>query len=522
MHLANSLNFYKYLKADEGNLFVRIFDLFNGNKIIYRFWPPFVYLVTAGLRFIFGHSLIAVKLATSSFYFIILILSVHFLGYYYRNVRTGIFSAFLVSMYAGVFGLSREYLLDFPLVAMVSLCILFFLKSDAFKNRLYAVIFGLTFGISILTKPQAAFFILPVVLCFLAVRTKDNRRVKLKNFLLAILTALTVTSVWFYGFWSDNPDKWSVKNAFLSSIFSTYTGQAINFSAGKDFFPVVANASLITKLFSINNWIYYLNAIILYITPIFAIIFVFSVYFLCKSQKAPKELLIWVIVPYLIFSFLSPKDARYLFPAFPAITLLTVVGVENIKKRFFKNLTFILIFVLAVANYYAYSYLGSDLVFRYSLKTRQSLFYVHPPFKSNYQHVVKRFMEEIGGRGDLSKVNIGIISPPGEFDFKGAPILTYYMESYKPDLPWKWSKKDHFFNDYKKYNFLMVVNDSAAGGLNLTQLLSNTGYLGQNNTTITKEKINEIVDYFESFKIIDKDEIINEFDKKNIFLYQAK
>ncbi|MFA5200598.1 MAG: glycosyltransferase family 39 protein, partial [Candidatus Omnitrophota bacterium] len=286
LHLSNSLNFYEYLRAGEGNLFIRIFDLFNGNRIIYRFWPPFVYLVTAGLRFIFGHSLIAVKLATSSFYLIILILSVYLLGYYYRNVRTGIFSSFLVSMYPGIFGISREYLLDFPLVAMVSLCMLLVFKSDKFKNRLYSLIFGLTFGISILTKPQAAFFILPVVLYFLAGRTKDNWRAKLKNLLLAILTALTTTSIWFYGFWSNNPDKWSVKNAFLSSIFSTYTGQAINFSRSKDFFPVVANTSLVTKLFSINNWSYYLNAIILYVTPIFAIIFVFSVYFLCKSRKA--------------------------------------------------------------------------------------------------------------------------------------------------------------------------------------------------------------------------------------------
>lgn len=515
LHLSNSLRFYKYLVSAKGSPFTRIFHLFNCNIIIYWLWPGFLYLVTAGFRFVFGSSVLAVRLASSSFYFVVLIISVYSLGCYYRNARAGVISAFLVSVYPGIFGISRDYLLDFPLIAMVSLCMGLLLRTDKFRRRARSLIFGLSLGIGVLTKPQLIFFILPVAVYMsisgikeglacqhmpaLAVRT-------LKNILFAGFTALISTSIWWYGFWNYDPGKtWPVTRAVLSSIFSTYSGKPVNLLEGRHAFPVVADGSLVTKLFTLSNWTYYLNAFLLYVTPVLAVIFVLGFSCLYRHRKLPKELLLWAIAPYFIFSVLSPKDARYIFPALPAIAVLSALGIEELKSQFIRRLIIILIVLIGIAHYFTYSYFGSDLFIRYSLRTKRSMRYTHPPFKSNYQSVIHRFMKEIEKRDSLNEVSIGVISPAGEFNHRGGySVLTYYIESYEPSPQWRGSLRENFLIDYKRYNYLIVIDKLTAVWPDFSQLYAR-GYLDGSGRLMTQEEIAGIIDYFGTFQAIDDD-----------------
>ncbi|MDD5059974.1 MAG: hypothetical protein PHY35_02495 [Candidatus Omnitrophica bacterium] len=295
-------------------------------------------------------------------------------------------------------------------------------------------------------------------------------------------------------------------------------GKAVNYTLAKEFFPVVAEGSFIPKISNLSNWAYYFEAVFLYVTPLLALVFIFSTYLLYKSKKLEKELFIWIIFPYFIFSLLSPKDARYFFPVFPAIALLTALGIEELKNRIFKNIALVLLFTFGITNYYAYSYLGCDLFIKYRLETKQSLFYIHPPFKNNYYSVVIKFLKEIEKRGDLSQTNIGLISPGGEFDLKGeTSIVTYYLASYKPAFSWSNSTKAGFFNGYKKYNYLIVISDPVVFKPDFRQLLAKNGSLNTGNKLTTKEKADDAIKYFETFKIIKRD-ILQGFDKKDIFL----
>ena len=63
-----------------------------------------------------------------------------------------------------IFESSRQYHLDFPLTAIVTLGIFLLLSCDGFKHSGWAVLCGLSFGIGMLIKGQLLFFVIPVLI----------------------------------------------------------------------------------------------------------------------------------------------------------------------------------------------------------------------------------------------------------------------------------------------------------------------------------------------------------------------
>ena len=118
------------------------------------FWPPFPYFLSQPLYALFGIGTDVTVFTTTSF-LALLALAIIFtclLGRRLYGVTAGLLAAFLFSFYPIVFMLSRTYYQDMALAALTTITFYLMLRSEAFSQRRIIVLFGLSLGLTALTK----------------------------------------------------------------------------------------------------------------------------------------------------------------------------------------------------------------------------------------------------------------------------------------------------------------------------------------------------------------------------------
>ena len=154
-HLISSLSYYYILTSDLGlsDKISRILDVDN-------YYPPFYHFSTIIMYFLFGDTHPGSAIMINTVYLAILAFSAYGIGKKLFNREVGLLTAFLVLMYPVAFDRQHEYMIELALMALVSLSIYMLLCTDHFKNRAYSLAFGIVFGLSVLTKWTALFFII--------------------------------------------------------------------------------------------------------------------------------------------------------------------------------------------------------------------------------------------------------------------------------------------------------------------------------------------------------------------------
>lgn len=115
------------------------------------FWPPFPYLVSQPLYALWGVDT-DVTVFTTTLFFALLIAFTYLLGRRLYGVAAGLLAAFILSFYPILFMLSRTYYQDVALAAMTTITFYLLLRSEAFSQRRFALLFGLSLGLTALTK----------------------------------------------------------------------------------------------------------------------------------------------------------------------------------------------------------------------------------------------------------------------------------------------------------------------------------------------------------------------------------
>ena len=151
-HLILSLEYFHALTTPSLDVIPRLFSVSN-------YYPPLFHISASPFYLLFGTS-DDIACMSAIIFLGILIFSTYGIGKRIYNRNTGLLSAFLVSMYPIIFGETREYLIDIPVVAMVALSIYVLLLSNNFKNKRYSILFGITLGLGMLTKWTFIFFII--------------------------------------------------------------------------------------------------------------------------------------------------------------------------------------------------------------------------------------------------------------------------------------------------------------------------------------------------------------------------
>ena len=122
------------------------------------YYPPLTYWLVLPFYYLFGVSE-DIAVLVNFIFLSILVLSIYGLGSQIYNKNVGLLSAFFVAMFPLIFGMTRQFYLDFPLTAMVTLAIYLLIRTENFTNNKYSYLFGLSLGLGMLTKWTFLIFI---------------------------------------------------------------------------------------------------------------------------------------------------------------------------------------------------------------------------------------------------------------------------------------------------------------------------------------------------------------------------
>jgi 4-amino-4-deoxy-L-arabinose transferase-like glycosyltransferase len=274
-------------------------------------YPPLVYWLSVPLGLIFWPTA-DVFTAISVLFLGILILSTYGLARTLGGRLAGLLAAFIVSMYPLVFGLSRHYLLEVPLVAMVAVSNWLLLRTDSFDRRGVTLAYGLSLGLGMLTKWSFALFVIGPLLVTAVHALKLPPRHRRRNLAMALVVGAVVAAPWY------------VVNLRTLSKFLGY--MSIYGPAEGD--PAVG---------SLASWGYYLQAFVneQVLLP-FALCFGLGLIVLLMKRKFEYKtvfLLCWIVLPYLYFSVLHNKDVRYSMPYLPATAIITAQGLTLLRPK---------------------------------------------------------------------------------------------------------------------------------------------------------------------------------------------
>ncbi len=422
--------------------FIHLKMLFNAQ---YYYWPSFFYLPSAIWSLLFGPSYVGM-IMSHAVYLAILFFSLFRIGERMDDSLTGLLALLIASFYPMIFQASRQYNTDLANTALVCFAIYLFLLSDDFRKVGYSLLFGLSCGVGLLVERLAAFvfFSLIPISIWLMHRTFIKKSVftkkQLLNFIFALLIAVSMTAIYYYS--------WFIIN------FNYVTNMV-----GRPNEPIGNRPPFLTA----PPFHYLYELINTHITFFFFLVFLVGVFNFRKIETKLKWLiLLWIAVPYAIFTLVRWKLPSYTIPYIPAIALLSAAGIRRYHSKIWKGAVVFLIIIIGSLQFLFVSY-GIELVpygrylgcfpYGFHLWPPPEAGSYHAPAKDywNIKQVLKELKTEIG---DKRYLRIGIIDDQ-HFDSNGPDkILRYFIRL--TDL------SNHvliFYSDYEAFEFTITLDN---------------------------------------------------------------
>jgi hypothetical protein len=106
-----------------------------------------------------------------------------------------------------------------------------------------------------------------------------------------------------------------------------------------------------------SPWYFYLTDLPNFLNPIIFIFFLIGAFFSIKNGSKVSSLLLWLLIPVLLFSFADFKDSRYINPIFPFCVIIAVYGIQQLGLE--ERPTLIL--CILIASFGAYQSLSTVL-----------------------------------------------------------------------------------------------------------------------------------------------------------------
>lgn len=289
--------------------------------------PPLTYTVAAIVQQIFGRGVEQATLIHSIFS-AILLTSVYGLGAQLFSIEVGLWAAALCQLFPSLYRYRLEFLLDYPLTAAVALsflCLTVWVKSAisvapvAQTSRLSALkwlsaaAFGISFGLAILVKQTALFFLLIPIL-WVGIATLYRRQWQR---LLQLLGSLLLSVVIFFPWYRTN---------WLTVLTS-----------GKRATIDSAIAEGDPPLNTLAAWTYYWEILPYQVSWLLLLVPIIGLVLYWKRQETYHASLAWLAVfwfgAYLLCSLNINKDDRYVLPYLPVVALFLAYGLTSWRGR---------------------------------------------------------------------------------------------------------------------------------------------------------------------------------------------
>ncbi|NHC33680.1 phospholipid carrier-dependent glycosyltransferase [Scytonema millei] len=301
--------------------------------------PPLAQIAAAVTQLMFGTGSDRATLV-NLFFSAILLVSVYGLGLQLFSAEVGLWAAGICQLIPGLYKLRLDFLLDYPLTAVVTLCFwcltvwrmrgqgkiqygrgaqLCAPTPKIIPNWFWAIAFGISLGMALLVKQTALFFLLtPVVWTGVEVIRKRNIG-RICQFAIALLLSAIVFMPWYRTNW------------------------LLILTGGKRATVDSAIAEGDPALNTLDAWTYYWKLLpehiswVLLLVPIVGLLLYKSQKLKVKSQNNTPDSLIWLAIfligAYLLCSLNLNKDSRYVVPYLPGVALLLAYGMTCWRGR---------------------------------------------------------------------------------------------------------------------------------------------------------------------------------------------
>jgi hypothetical protein len=305
--------------------------------------PSFSYFFDSLLLLCFGRTMETLIVMNNIVFLFITMAAVFFIGKKILNESLGLVAAVLLALMPGIFMLSREYLLDYPLIALVALGMMFLIYTDGFKRLLPVFLFGAVSGIGILTKAQYVFFLIGPALYVICRSFGQSNKVR-SHIVLSLLLAFLISSLW----WLHHPRQ--IIASFLNNSLYGYMPKRFT----------IGNGTVFGYSFNSIHWyVFYFVQTIAYS---FAFLFPFYGFVILRNIKnifkMPyfAELSLWFVVPLGILMFVSNKWAKYFFPTLPMVALVTAYALLSSRNKKHLHVVLILLVLASMVQYLVLSF----------------------------------------------------------------------------------------------------------------------------------------------------------------------
>ncbi|HNS50256.1 MAG TPA: glycosyltransferase family 39 protein [Anaerolineae bacterium] len=167
--------------------------------------PPLVYLSTVPLYRAFGAT-VDIGTMVNVLYLAMLFGAVYGIGRHLGGRRVGLLAAVTVALLPGIYATSRFFYHELALAALVSLSVFLLLETNGFTKRTASLLFGLSFGLGLLTtRTYLTFIFAPLVLVILRSdtlptllrRLRGGFRLSPRDVLLSLGLGLVLAALWY-------------------------------------------------------------------------------------------------------------------------------------------------------------------------------------------------------------------------------------------------------------------------------------------------------------------------------------
>ncbi|MBI2597551.1 glycosyltransferase family 39 protein [Candidatus Daviesbacteria bacterium] len=287
-------------------------DFLNGSDrsqdflSISDYYPPFVHLLVALFMLVFGKNILIGPLMVTGFFILGLVFLYLYAYQLFKNRLTAFLSATIFSFLPNIYALSREFLLEIPLVTMVLSSLFFLEKSDNFHNKKNTILFSYLLALALSIKWTALVFIfIPVIFKL----KKMLPLIEWKNLSLSLIIVLLINLPWYM---NNLP-------IILYAAKITATPEV------SDPQTIISYESFKYYLFMMTNF---------QMTWLGMLVFIISlIYFILKKRHQSLFLLLTFLFIYLVFTLIGNKDLRYIIFLAPVATMIMAFFLTDLSNK---------------------------------------------------------------------------------------------------------------------------------------------------------------------------------------------
>lgn len=254
----------------------------------------------------------------SAFFGVLCSVILYYMGKLLFNRFVGISSSLILLSFTSFYTLSRIGLFDVPFLSFILASLYLFLLAGQKpeKEKQYAIISGVFFGLALMTKQLSALLIPLIILMYLIITRRKLHVFLNKSFLWFLAIGFIVFSPWLI----------MMSLQFGTEFFSTYFDYAVFQRA-----TTIIEGKTSGYFFYFEYLLSYENLFWLVLLPVSFGLTAF--YSIIKRKKEHILLLIWVVVILGVFTFSQTKLSHYILPVFPAFAIMISVLLYGIFKH---------------------------------------------------------------------------------------------------------------------------------------------------------------------------------------------